>query len=114
MHPTVFLLFLTATASTPSTLRSPSLTMRINVLLVFVLAVCGALLPAAVHAWGDTGHSLTGRLAMSLFSDKTTQLMKEILPMENGEIDRVSVASWSALQHTRVDTHTRAWYDSSQ
>ena len=69
-------------------------TMRVQALLVLVVVVCAAVLPSYVYSWGDTGHSLTARLAMSLFSDKTAALMKEIVPDVRGDISQVSVASW--------------------
>ena len=63
-------------------------------LLASALLVCALALPIAVHGWGDTGHTITGRLAMSLFSDATAALMRELAPEVNGNISDVSVASW--------------------
>ena len=74
--------------------------MRASVLLASVLAVCAGVLPSAVLGWGDTGHSLTARLAMSLFSDATVQLMKEIVPEKNGNISEVTQrASLAYYEH---------------
>ncbi|KAJ3363383.1 hypothetical protein GGF32_004377 [Allomyces javanicus] len=61
------------------------------------LALATALLLAAaapeVAAWGHTGHSLTGRVAMQLVQPSTRRALQQLLPEVNGDIARIS--SWA-------------------
>ena len=69
--------------------------MRVNCLLVAAVALSAVVLLAArVAAWGDTGHTLTARIAMSLFEGNTGALMSQLVPEVGGNISNVNVSSW--------------------
>ncbi|KNE58501.1 hypothetical protein AMAG_04071 [Allomyces macrogynus ATCC 38327] len=64
-------------------------------LAAVALATALLLVTAApeVAAWGHTGHSLTGRVAMQLVQPSTRRALQQLLPEVNGDIARIS--SWA-------------------
>ncbi|KAI8924932.1 phospholipase C/P1 nuclease domain-containing protein [Entophlyctis helioformis] len=78
--------------TTTTTRIRPSSLLQLAVLGTLWLQSASLLLPA-VHAYGATGHWLSGRIAQYLLTPEAAELAKKLLPNDNGDLAKV--ASWA-------------------
>lgn len=81
-------------------------------LIISLAAVCSALAPASLHAWGGKGHDMQARAAMGVLPDDMPAFFRgatEEIAFLISEPDRWRTAEQPALNETTGVNHTFKW-----